>query len=99
MKTMETKVKKSKKWKYHTSHRFVHIKTGTETSCITQLYKIGVYVIVNNDPSLQFNLKPQDMVTLEKKLNKDLEEGIIKDLEFGHEITVSDETGFYEEVV
>lgn len=95
---METKVKKSKKWKYHTSHSFVHIPTGTETSFVSQLYKVGVYGIVDNDPSLQFNLKPQDIVKLEKKLHKDLVDGVIRDLVFGREITVSDETGFYEEV-
>lgn len=95
---METKVKKSKKWKYHTLHSFVHIPTNTKTTFATQLYKIGVYSIVNNDPAMQFNLKPQDIVKVEKKLNKDLEEGVIKDLEFGREITVSDETGFYEEM-
>ena len=95
---METKVKKSKKFKYHTSHSFVHIPTNTKTMMISQLYKVGIYVIVNNDPSLQFNLKPQDIVKLEKQLNKDMEDGVIKDLEFGREIVVSDETGFWEEV-
>jgi hypothetical protein len=62
------------------------------------LYKIGVYGIVNNDPSMQFNLKPQDIVKLEKHLHKDLMDGVIRDLVFGREIVVSDETGFWKEV-
>jgi hypothetical protein len=95
---METKVKKSKKFKYHTSHSFVHIPTNTTSTFISQLYKIGVYGIVNNDPSMQFNLKPQDIVKLEKHLHKDLMDGVIRDLVFGREIVVSDETGFWEEV-
>ena len=95
---METKVKKAKKWRYHIWHSYLHIETNQKMSCLTQLYQIGVYAIVNNDPSQQFNLKPQDMVKIEKMLQRDLEEGIIKDLEYGREIVVSDETGFWEEV-
>jgi hypothetical protein len=93
-----TAVKKSKKWKYHTSHSFTHVSLDKKFSFQTQLYKVGVYGILNNDAGMQMNLKPQDIVKLEKKLTKDLEKGIIKDLEWGREITVSDETGFYEEV-
>jgi hypothetical protein len=91
-------VQKSKKWKYHTSHTCTDVKSGQKITFVTQLYKVGVYGILNNDPAMQMNLTPNQMVLLEKKLNKDLKKGEIKDLKFGHEITVSDETGFYEEI-
>ena len=85
------------KWKYHTSHAY---KTGEgkEISFMSQLYKIGVYGIVNNDPDMQISTTPGKMAILEKKLKKEQKEGKITDLVFGREITVSDETGFFEEV-
>jgi hypothetical protein len=95
---METKVKKSKKWKYHTTHSYTLIKGDKKMCFITQLYKIGVYGILNSDPAMQVSFTPSNMVKIEKTLHKDLCEGVIKDLEFGREIVVSDETGFYEEV-
>jgi len=97
---METKVKKSKKWKYHTSHRFILIDGEKEHkfSFQTQLYQIGVYGIVNGDSGSQGGYTPNKLVRMEKSLLKDLESGRIKDLEFGREITVSDETGFFVEV-
>jgi hypothetical protein len=96
--TMETKVKKSKKWKYHITHTFTIVKGDQKITFATQLYKIGVYAIINNDSAMQMNLKPQDVVKIEKKVQKDFELGIVKDLKFGREIVVSDETGFFEEV-
>lgn len=83
---------------YHRSHSFIVVETEERISMITQLYNIGVYAIINNDPSLQFNLQPGNIVKIEKDLNKQLKAGIIKDLKFGVEITVTDETGFWEEV-
>ncbi len=88
---------KSKKWKYHLTHSFKDAER--EHHAVTQLYKVGVYMIVNNDPRLQFNMTPNQMVTMERKLKKSLEKEDISDLQFGKEITViENEDGFYEEI-
>lgn len=81
-----------KKWKYHTSHNYK--RDGQEVSAITQLYQVGVYMIINSDPALQFNMTPNQMVSLERKLKKSKD---ITDLEFGREITVIDD-GLYKEL-
>ncbi len=62
---------------------------------ITQLYQIGVYAIVNNNPKYQFSFNPKDIVKLEKRLQKDYDNGKIKDLIFGVPITVTTEDGLY----
>jgi hypothetical protein len=88
---------KTKKWKYHVTHSFKD--KGKETKGITQLYQIGVYMIVDNNPRLQFNITPNQMVSMERRLKKAFKEGEITDLEFGREITViENEEGFYEEL-
>jgi len=87
----------NKKYTYHKSHTFEY-KDGTKSSCITQLYQIGIYVIVNNSPKLQFNITPNKMVSIEKKLKKDEEKGIIKNLKFGIPITVTLENNCWIEV-
>jgi ribosome biogenesis protein Nip4 len=97
----KTAVKKSKKWNYHTSHSFTWIDGDKEHkfNFATQLYQIGVYGIMNNDSSMQGSFTPSKLVSMEKKLNKDLENGVIKDLEFGRSITVTtDPDGFFVEV-
>lgn len=86
---------KTKKIKYHVTHSFVEVETDVKHSFITQLYQVGVYGILDNNPSYQFNLTPQQIVKIEKRLKKQLENGEIKDLEFGREITVTDESGFW----
>ena len=79
---------------YHKSHSY---KTpGESVSLITQQYKTGVYAIINSDPSLQFNLEPQDLAGTEKKLKRDSKAGKISDLIFGEKITVSDDSGLWE---
>jgi hypothetical protein len=94
----DTKVKKAKKWKYYTSLTFVDAKDKSKHSLLTQLYQIGVYGIWDNDPAQQGNYKPANMVSIVKKL-KDLElKGKIENLEFGREITVTEEDGFYVEM-
>lgn len=85
------------KYTYHTSHNYT--ENGISINAITQLYQIGVYMIVNGDPALQFNFTPNQIIRFEKKLLKAEKEGKIKDLQFGTEITVvKDENGFYKEV-
>lgn len=87
------------KWTYHESHKYKDSKTNKEFQMITQLYKVGVYTIVNGDPAWQTSMTPNQIVKIEKHLKKMEEKGDIKDLEFGISITVSDDSGFYEEVI
>lgn len=93
--------KKAKRWKYHTSHKCVYMDKGKEypISFVTQLYQVGVYGIVNGDAGSQGGYTPNQLVTMERRLKKQQEAGIIKDLEFGREIIVTtDEDGFFVEV-
>jgi len=89
---------KKKTWTYHVSHKFTQTSSGKKVSVLTQLYKTGVYAIVNNDPAMQLSLEPKALVKIETGLKKDFAAGKIKDLEFGRAITVSNETGYFEEV-
>lgn len=88
---------KVRKVTYHNFHSY--IADGKKITCITQLYKVGVYAIINNDPALQFNWTPMKIRATEKKLRKQEADGNITDLVFGREMVVSDSTGFWEEVV
>lgn len=89
---------KTKKWKYHKQHSYHHIKDNEKVTVLTQLYKVGVYGIIDGNPALQFTCKPSDIVKIEKKLIKAQEKGEIKDLEFNIPITVIvDEDGLYKE--
>lgn len=86
-----------KKWIYHRTHSF--IENEERITFTTQLYKTGVYAIINNNPALQYNLTPKDIVEIEKNLRQREKEGKIKELSFGLPITViEDEQGFYEEI-
>jgi len=82
---------------YHKSHKFVDLN-GTENIFITQLYKIGVYGILNNDPAAQGNFTPTRVKKMEKDLKKALENKLIESYELGVPITVTDESGMWEEV-
>ena len=95
---MGTKVKKSKKWKYNKSFSFVVVDGGQKLSMITQLYQVGIYGIINGDPSAQGSYTPNQLQSMIRKLKKDEIAGKIKDLELGSEIVVTDETGFFTEV-
>lgn len=81
---------------YHKSHTFV--ENGKRAECITQLYQIGVYLIINNDPAEQYTMQPKDIVKLEEHLKKEEKKGNITNLEFGIPITVTGESGLWEEV-
>jgi hypothetical protein len=98
---METKVKKSKKWKYYTSLSFTFNTKehgGIKQSYMTQLYQIGVYIIWNGNSSEQGSMTPNQMVTLTKRIKKSEESGEITDLVLGREITVTeDDKGFFVE--
>ena len=82
---------------YHKSHSF-ETKEGDKIEVISQLYQVGVYIIVNGDSSQQYNMTPKKIANIEKTLKKDKEKGKIKNLKFGNPITVTDKSGFWEEV-
>jgi len=94
MKTATTK--KQKTYSYHTSHSF--IVEGKKQTFATQLYEIGVYGIFNNDPAMQGSFTPNDIVKIEKSLNKAFEKKEITDLTFGMPITVKEIDGFWAKV-
>ena len=74
-------------------------KQVKKTECITQLYQIGVYAILNGKSELQFNWSPNILVKIEKHLKKQAESGEISDLVFGREIVVViNDDGCFEEI-
>lgn len=85
-------------WTYHTSHKYKDIESNSEVSFISQLYRVGVYGIVNNDSANQFNMTPKDIVKLEKALKNAEKLGLISNLEFGREIKVKKIDGFFVEI-
>ena len=85
-----------KKWSYAVSISFVVKKGGSKHSYTTQLYKIGVYCIFDNDPSQQASLKPNDLVSILKKIRADEKKGVVTNVKVGRMITVTtDADGFY----
>ena len=92
-----TKVKKIKVYTYHASHSFIG-SNNTKVEILTQLYKIGLYVIINADPAMQIGFDPDCMVKLEKDLKRQEKEGRITNLVFGRAISAyKDEEGFWTE--
>lgn len=83
---------------YHKRHSFVDVEDNTSNNFVSQLYKIGVYGILNGNPAMQGNFNPQEIKKMEKSLTKLQTEGKIKDLEFVSPITVSDVSGYWEEI-
>lgn len=82
---------------YHRSHSFIDLK-GVNHSFITQLYKVGVYGILDGKSSLQDNFTPQRIRTMENALKKGVKDNKIKSFRLGMPITVTDKTGLWEEV-
>ncbi len=74
-------------------------KDGQKHSMTSQLYQVGVYLILNNNSSLQASSTPQKMKKVQDKLRKDEVAGRITELVLGPEITVSDDSGLWKEVV
>jgi hypothetical protein len=93
----------SKPITYHKTHsyKFIDEESNQEMTInfITQLYQIGVYFIINNDPLQQGGIKPNEFKRIEKSLKKQEENGEITDLVFGSPITViEDDDGLWKEV-
>lgn len=86
----------SKNVTYHKSYKYM--ENDESIVILTQLYQVGVYCIVNDDPNMQFGLDPIQLVKLEKKLKLAEKKGEITNLEFGIPITVTDKSGLWEEV-
>lgn len=93
----QSKVKKV--YTYHIWNSFV-TKDGKKANMLTQLYQIGIYAIVNNDPAMQLNLTPKDIVKIEKDLNKRMLSSDITELEYGRSISIyKNEEGFWTEKI
>ena len=101
---MEPKKKKQKVWAYSPHHSY-KINSDYQIdgkdymvsiSMTSQLYKIGVHTILNNDPILQASTTPKGMVRAEKILKKQEFDGKVIDLVFSSPIRVTkDEDGFF----
>lgn len=87
----------SKKITYHKSHKWVDYR-DVEHTFVTQLYQIGVYCILDGNPALQGNFTPSQIVRIEAKLQKKLDNKKIKSFELGIPITVHIKNGLWEEV-
>ena len=83
---------------YHKSHKVI-TNEGKEYLFQTQLYKIGVYGILNNIPNTQGTYAPQKIKSMEKEFKKQLDNKEIKEFELGIPITVTNKTGMWEEVI
>lgn len=77
---------------------FIDAKSKQKYVLATQFYEVGIYGIWNNDSSLQQAYTPQNLVTIKKRLIKAQEKGKITDLEFGRDITLSDESGLWKQI-
>lgn len=82
---------------YHKTHSYIS-KQGLRVTFISQLYDIGIYFIINNDPQTQRVISPNGLEKIEKRLKKEEEKGEIKDLELKLPITVTNESGLWKEV-
>jgi hypothetical protein len=91
----QQKTAKRKTYRYPVSASWQ--EEGKAMSYMTQLYQTGIYIIFNNDSSMQGTMLPQGMVKLAKKLRKGEETGKIININFGREISVSNASGFLEE--
>ena len=74
---------------------FIKFNDNTTFQYETQLYQIGVYITINNNPRLQFNLTPQRM---ERFVNKILKDDNIKSINEGRIVNVQKVDGFLKEV-
>ena len=86
--------KKEKIYSYPVS-MFIEFNDNTTFQYVTQLYQLGVYIIMNKNPQLQFESTPQRM---EKFVNQMLKDDKIKSVDKGRIINVQEVDGFFKEV-
>jgi hypothetical protein len=91
------KITMSKKQKIYSYPRsmFIEYNANSTFQYVTQLYEIGVYIIINNDSQLQFIFSPKDMEKFVKKMLKDDK---IKSVDKGSIVNVQEVDGFFKEV-
>lgn len=91
---MEPKKKKQKIVSYSPSHHYkINGKIHTMASAV---YKVGIYVIYDDNPKLQGTTTPENIRTLQNKLKKEETAGKISDLYLSPAIRVTlDANGFY----
>ena len=80
---------KSKIITYHSSETIENPKEGSVSTIRTQFYSIGLYVIINNDPAMQYNVPYLAFSKEQKKRIKQYEKDGLK---------VIKEDGLYKEV-
>lgn len=88
----------NKIYSYYVSYSYFDIKLNKNISILTQLYLIGIYIIINNNPSEQYNLNPKDLVKIDKDINNNEKKNLIKDLIKGRKINVIETDNGYEEI-
>lgn len=90
---------KNKIYKYYTSCSYIDVKTDIQHTVTTNLFKVGIYIIFDNNPKYQGNTTPQLMQKFIKRLQRDVQSNKIKDLILGREINVTkDDNGYLVEV-
>ena len=91
---------KQKTYTYYKCASWNDAKLG-KMRYVTQLYSIGIYCAMytaGKSMPTQMSFQGKDIVRFMKHLRILEKEGKITDLVFGHETTISDETGFWEEI-
>lgn len=79
---------KKKEWNYP-----IWMQVGND-KLVTQLYQVGVYGIINNDPKLQNTYHPKDLENMYKKFKNR------EDFTCGRMITVTlNEINLFEEIL
>lgn len=86
-----------KKFKYFVSSEITH-PDGTIEKYQSQLYQTGVYVIFNDNSAQQASFSPAKMQKMNKQMQKDLDAGELKSIQWGKEITVTEVDGLWKEV-
>jgi hypothetical protein len=91
-------MKKQQKWTYPVCVEVKDTEGKVVFSAMSQVYKIGIYVIYNNNSAQQGGLAPSAMVKLMRQFKPENIKGDYT-VEFGRDVTVTmDEQGFYVEV-
>ena len=84
-------------WTFYKSATII-TPEGKEETFQSQVYQIGIYIIFNNNSSQQGSLSPAQMEKMCKAMQKDLEDGTIKEIKWGPIVTVKKVNGFWKEV-